>query len=142
MKHLLALLILFLSASAHAGELEFFAGANSTTYDDASSANTWGISLRAQYNFAHEDSGWFVGLNAPGIGLFASQLRGGYLLRSHGDFYWEGGLAGGYSSIFGPEGELIVGFGYHVTQKVFFDFPVTVGTATPLAFFPFIGIEF
>jgi len=141
----LALLLLttltMTTATAQAGELEIYAGANSTTYDNASDANTWGIGLRVQYNLTSEDNTWFANLNAPGISLVAGQVHAGYLWRSKGDFFWEGGLAAGYSLIYGPDGTLIGGIGYHVTQGFFFDFPIYAGT-TGISLLPYFGFEF
>jgi hypothetical protein len=137
---LLLLVVLLSVGAARAGELEGFMGLNSTSYDNSSDANTWGASLRLQYNFTPEDSSWILNMNAPGISLLASQLRGGYLWRSHGDFFWEGGLSIGYGLIFGADFTLTGGFGYRVTKRFFFDFPAYLGST--LAVYPMFGLEF
>ena len=136
----LILIVLLLPWNASAGEFQFYGGANSTTYDEVSEADTWGVSLRAQYNFGGAESGWFANIFAPGQSLFASELSGGYLWKSSGDLYFEGGLGGGYSRIWGPLPVLIAGMGYRVSQTVYFDFPIMYSSA--LVFMPYIGISF
>ena len=139
---LIVLAILFALPLAHGSELEIFAGANSTTYDDAPDANTWGVSLRAQYNFTSNGDTWMVNINAPGGSLFASTFSAGYLLRSTGNLFWESGLAGGYNRIFGPQVEVILGMGYRVTPDFFIDFPVVLGSSTGVLFSPYLGFQF
>jgi len=132
---------LFLSpAPVFAGEAQFFAGANSTTYGDAPDANTWGVSLRAQYNFSNAGSGWIASLYAPGLGLMSSELGLGYVWKSQGELYFEGGLGAAYSRIWGPSPLLVAGAGYRVSPAVFFDFPVIFTSS--LIFMPSIGIAF
>jgi hypothetical protein len=141
LQKIFVLALMFFSLSAKASELEFFAGANSTTYDDSSDANTWGVGLRLQYNLTQNDNTWLINLNAPGISIIAGQVHVGYIWRSHGDWFWQGGLAAGYGLIFGADATLIAGFGYHVTQRFFFDFPAYAGTSA-LAFLPMFGFDF
>ena len=134
------ILVILESSAALGSELEAFGGLNSTTYDNSSSANTWGASLRMQYNFSPQEDGWVLNLNAPGISLLAGQLHFGYLWRTRGDFFLEGGAAVGYGAIFGADVALIAGFGYHVTRKCFFDFPASLGS-TAISFYPMLGFE-
>ncbi|MGE3758078.1 MAG: hypothetical protein AB7H97_09990 [Pseudobdellovibrionaceae bacterium] len=125
---------------ASAGELELYGGVNKTTYDDASDANTWGMTVRAQYNFRAADSSWFVNLYSPGLGPGASELGAGYMWKSQGELFFEGGLGAGYSAIRGPFPVAILGMGYRVTQTVFFDLPIMYTTA--LVCLPYIGFTF
>jgi hypothetical protein len=143
MVRILIFLTIFLSSFvSHAGELEIFAGANSTEYDDVHEANSWGISLRTQYNFSRDASTFMVNINAPGDSLLNGIFSFGYLLRTSGSFFWEAGPAIGYSAIYGPQGELIVGIGYHVTQDFFLDLPVVLGTSTGILLSPYLGFQF
>ena len=142
MRFLICFISFFLfTLAAGGGELETFAGVNSTTYDNSSDANTWGASLRLQYNFSPEENSWIVNLNAPGISLLASQLGAGYLWRTHGDAFWEAGIMVGYGAIFGANLTFIGGFGYRVTKRFFFDFPGYIGSSG-LALYPMFGFEF
>lgn len=128
-------------AESWAGELELFGGANRTTYDDASDANTTGLTLRMQYNFSPVDNTWFINMYAPGLGLLASDVSAGYLWRTLGDFYFEGGVGAGYSRIRGPNPVVVLGAGYRASQTVFFDFPLSFfGPA--MVWSPYIGISF
>lgn len=133
-------LFTFISLSANAGELELYGGANSTTYDDASDANTWGVSLRMQYNFKRADDTWFLNWYAPGLGPLASEIAAGYAWKTQGDFFLEGGIGGSYSLIWGPFPLVVAGFGYRISQNVFFDFPIMLGNA--LVWMPYLGISF
>lgn len=137
---ILVSILLLVPNLASAGELQLYGGANSTTYDESSDANTWGITMRAQYNFSHADSGWIINLNAPGVGIGASELAFGYEWKSAGSFYVEGGLGAGYSRIWGPFPMVIAGFGYRVSQNMFFDFPVMYTSG--LSWMPYIGFSF
>lgn len=134
-------LLVVISSAAFAGELELFGGANRTTYDDASDANTSGLTMRLQYNFTRDEDTWFINMYAPGLGILASDLSAGYLWRTHGDFYFEGGVGAGYSRIRGPNPVLIAGMGYRASQTVFFDLPLML-FGSGLVWMPYIGISF
>ncbi len=136
----LLLILIWSSAAASAGELEIFGGANSTTYDETKDANTYGVSLRLQYNFSVADSGWIVNLNAPGLGPLASELSAGYVWKSAGDFYFEGGVGAGYSKIRGPNPMVVAGVGYRVSPNFFFDFPIRY--LYSLTWMPYLGFTF
>lgn len=142
MKRILCMtvLLIFLGRTAMGGDLQLNAGATSTTYDDAPDANSWGVSVRAQYNFTSNGSSWMVNYYGPAISAFAGELSGGYLLKSSGDFYLEGGLGASYSTIRGPGPLIVAGFGVKVGNSVYLDFPVTLTYALVLV--PYIGISF
>jgi hypothetical protein len=137
---LLALALTIVPAAAFAGDWQFSAGANSTTYDDVPDANSWGVTLRLQYNFSHQSDGWLINLNAPGISLLAGEIAAGYEWKSQGDWYWEGGVGAGYGSIHGPIPLLIAGAGYKVTPNFYLDFPLMF-TST-LTWMPYLGFSF
>lgn len=139
-KVLLLFTLLSLSTAAWAGELEVYGGANSTTYDDVPDANTWGVTMRLQYNFQRADDSWFINVNAPGISPAASEVGFGYEWKTGGDFFFEGGVGAGYGRIFGPFPILILGAGYRISQDVFFDMPIMLTSV--LMWMPYIGISF
>lgn len=127
-------------ALVFAGEFQFYGGANSTKYDEVSDADTWGVSLRAQYNFSNAASGWIINLFAPGQSLLASEISAGYLWKSTSELYFEGGVGAAYSRIWGPAPLLIAGMGYRVSPTVFFDLPIMFTSS--LMIMPYIGVTF
>lgn len=126
---------------AQAFELEFFAGARSTTYEDASDANTSGVSLRTKFNFYQNHRGVFLNVNARGISLLASDFLIGYAWRSSGSFFLEGGPGFFYSPIYGSGVGLLGSIGYRLTSATFISAPLVIGNSG-IFWTPQIGVTF
>ena len=136
----LVVALLLSSIDANAGELQFTAGASSTSYDGVPEANTWGLSVRIQYNFSVADSGWIMNYFGPAENISVGELASGYLWKSSGPFYFEGGLGGAYSRIWGIRPMAVAGVGYRISQTVFIDLPVML--TSNLTILPYIGMTF
>jgi hypothetical protein len=133
--------ILFISIFANAWELEGFAGATSTTYDDVKEANSSGASARAKINFYSQDRGIFMNINGRGISLFASELMLGYGWRTNSAWFFEGGVGGAVSAIYGTNIGFIAGSGYKLTSNLFVNFPIVIG-GSGIYWSPYIGYSF
>ncbi|MBC7741500.1 MAG: hypothetical protein H7061_04845 [Bdellovibrionaceae bacterium] len=135
-------ILILLSASINviAKEIQFIAGASSTSYDDASEANTSGLSLRMQYNFSNAASGWILNFNGPAESFFVGELASGYLWKSNGPLFCGGGGGLAYSRIWGLNPMLTVSIGYRINQNVFVDLPLML--TSNLTINPYIGITF
>lgn len=139
---ILILTLLIFSSHTKAFELEGFAGANSTTFDNVSEANTYGISARAKLNFYSDNSGVFVNINARGQSLMRSGFVVGYAWRGAGDWFWEAGAGGSYSVIFGPGLGVLFGTGFRITPNLFINFPIIASIPSNIFWSPYIGYEF
>lgn len=143
MKNIFLLILTVLCATANAFEIEGFAGANSTTYDDVSEANSSGVTARTKLNFyGSEDRGIFVNINARGKSVFLSELAVGYAWRTKGTWFFEGGAGLGYSAIFGSGLALMGGTGYRVSSKLFVNFPIIANLSGTIFWSPYIGYSF
>lgn len=140
-KYFCFLFFIFHLNTATAWELEGFAGAQSTSYDDVKEANTTGISARAKINFYTQNKGVFVNMNARGISLLATEMLAGYAWRSSGAWFFEGGAGGSFSSIYGTNLGLLGGTGYRVSNKLFINFPVIIA-GSGIYWSPYIGYSF
>lgn len=141
-------IVIFLSAmvllapAARAFEVEGFAGANSTSYDKVSDANTYGVSLRTKLNFyGTTNHGFFVSINARGESLLAADTLTGYAFRSSGTWFVEAGAGYSLSAIFGSGAGFLLGTGAWLNKRVFVNFPIMYGT-TGVFWSPYIGIAF
>lgn len=143
MKFVLPLLLFFLSTSnALAFDLELFAGANTTTFDDAKDANSYGISVRTKLDFyGKANRGFFVNINAKGVSLLTADTLTGYAIRSSGPWFFEGGAGLGFSTIFGSGLGVLAGTGYNVTSTVFVNFPIIL-TNNGVFWSPYLGYKF
>lgn len=137
---LFILILLLSSANVQAGEFQFMAGASSTTYDDVPEANTSGFTARMQYNFSSAGSGWILNYYGAAETFLVGELASGYVWKSSGPLYFEGGGGLAYSRIWGPRPMFLVGAGYRISQTVFVDLPVML--TSNLTIMPYIGITF
>lgn len=142
MKKIFCLFILFFHFSAvYAWELEGFAGAQSTTYDDVAEASSSGISARAKINFYTQNKGVFINLNDRGLSVLASELFVGYGWRTSGTWFFEGGAGGSISAIYGTNIGLLAGSGYRLSNNLFINFPIIVA-GSGIYWSPYIGYSF
>ena len=142
MKKYLSLLVIFFQISvASAWELEGFAGAQATNYDNVEEANTTGISARAKINFYTQNKGVFINMNARGISLLATEMLAGYAWRTSSPWFFEGGGGVSVSSIYGTNLGLLAGTGYRVSNNLFVNFPVIVA-GSGVYWSPYIGYSF
>lgn len=142
MKKLICVFILFFHATVtSAWELEGFAGAQTTSYDDIEEANTTGISARAKVNFYTQNKGVFANLNARGISPIAGDLLVGYGWRTSGTWFFEGGVGGSVSAIYGANIGALAGTGYRVSNNLFINFPVII-SGPGIFWSPYIGYSF
>lgn len=137
---LFLLIPLLISANLHAGEFQFTAGASSTKYDDVPEANTWGLSARMQYNFSPGTSGWILNYYGPAENFSVGELASGYVWKSSGPLYYQGGGGIAYSRIWGIRPMVLVGAGYRISPTVFIDLPLIL--ASNLTLIPYIGLSF
>jgi hypothetical protein len=146
MNRLFAILFLFacVAETTFATELEAFAGANYTTYDDVEEANSYGVSARAKVNFYDNDKGWFANMNWRGSSILDGDLLVGYGLRSRGSWFFEAGGGVAYARIWGPGFGVLVGTGVSITSNLFISFPIIYrgGGASFLFWSPYIGYKF
>lgn len=142
MKKIFFILVLFFHlTSAQAWELEGFAGAQSTTYDDVAEANSTGVAARAKINFYTQNKGLFVNLNARGISLLAGEFLAGYGWRTSGTWYFEGGIGGSLSAIYGTNVGALAGTGYRVSNNLFVNFPIIIA-GSGIYWSPYVGYSF
>lgn len=142
MKFLIYICILFFHVTlTHAWELEGFAGAQSTTYDDVEEANSAGLSARTKINFYTQNKGMFVNLNSRGISLIAADLMVGYGWRTSDSWFFEAGLGGSISAIYGTNIGALVGTGYRFSNSLFINFPVII-SGPGIFWSPYIGYSF
>ena len=132
---------IFHLTSAYAWELEGFAGAQATAYDDVEEANSSGISARAKINFYTQNKGVFLNLNDRGISLYASELMVGYGWRTSGPWFFEGGAGGSISAIYGTNIVLLAGTGYRLSNNLFLNFPIILA-GSGIYWSPYIGYTF
>ena len=145
MLKLIFLILVFASPkAANAFELEAFAGANSTTYDDAPEAKTYGVSVRTKMNFYSDNSGVFTNLNCRGQSFFVCDAMVGYGWRSSGDWFWEIGPGFMYSAIYGPAVSFLAGTGFRITSNFFVNFPIiaNMGANNFIFWSPYLGFQF
>jgi hypothetical protein len=134
------ILFIFFTPLAFCGEFQFNAAATSVTYDDVPEAKSSGLTLRSQYNFNSGASGFIINYYGSAITALAGELSSGYLWKSSGSVFFEGGLGLSYSAVRGPGPLVIAGIGYKVSQSVYIDLPVILTYA--IAIVPYIGITF
>lgn len=146
MKRIRLIFIFFamaLPAGAGAFEVEGYAAANSTTYDNVPEASTSGLSLRTKMNFYGGDNrGVFVNVNARGISLLASDILVGYAWRTSGDWFFEIGPGFATSAIFGSGLGVMAGTGVRLNPKWFVNFPIVLSTSGAIFWSPYIGYVF
>lgn len=142
MKILVCIFILFFNlVSVHAWELEGYAGAQSTSYDNVEEANSSGVSARAKINFYTQNKGVFVNLNGRGLSLLAAELMVGYGWRTSNAWFFEAGAGGAISAIYGTNIGLLAGTGYRVTSNLFINFPAIL-SGPGLYWSPYISYSF
>lgn len=135
------LLLLITSLHANAWELEGYAGAQSTSYDDVSEANSSGVAARAKINFYTQNKGVFVNMNSRGVSLLASDLIVGYGWRTNSTWFFEAGLGGSVSAIYGNNIAALAGSGYRLSNNLFINFPVVIA-GSGIFWSPYIGYSF
>jgi hypothetical protein len=142
MKKLICFVLIFFQVlSASAWELEGFAGAQATSYDDVSEANSSGVAARAKINFYTQNRGVFTNVNARGISLLTADLIVGYGWRTSGTLFLEVGAGGSVSSIYGTNVALLAGSGYRLSNNLFVNFPVVLA-GSGIFWSPYIGYSF
>lgn len=142
MKKFIGFFILFFHLThSYAWELEAYAGAQYTNYDDVEEANSSGVAARAKINFYTQNRGMFVNLNGRGISPLTSDFIAGYAWRSSGAWFFEGGVGGSISSIYGKNVAALAGSGYRLSNNLFINFPIILA-GSGIYWSPYIGYSF
>lgn len=142
----LTLLLIFFSTRLPAFEIEGITGVNVTTYDEASDANSYGLSVVAKMNFygSSNDSGVFSSFYCPANHVLLCNVTVGYGWKSSGTWFFEGGLGGAYHAGFGAGGVGFISPGVRFSANAYLSFPIILqlGGMQSLMWLPFFGYTF
>lgn len=138
---IIILIILLQTPLSIAGEIEFMAGAGSTTYDETPEANTSGLTTHLKYNFRRAESGWMLNYFGSGASFFVGEFGGGYVWKTRGEWFFESGLGASYSRIWGFGPLVLVGTGYRVSPVTFFNLSI-IANSSAVRVIPYIGKSF
>lgn len=142
---LLLILLTFYSLDGVAAhEIEGFAGAQYTSFDDFSDYNNYGISAQLKYNWysTSSNSGYFAAAYLDGVSILVGDFILGYGWRWGRDYFFETGPVLAYHAIFGPGYGGLISFGFRIGTSTFFSFPCVLRLPGYFRGGPMIGFSF
>lgn len=130
-------------AEARRNELEFTAAASTTTYEDSSDYNEFGITARFKYNRMGDASGWRMGYFLSGDlkrSILGGTYTAGIAFRDGSSTWFEVGAGPVFSILSGftPGGHIAIGT--KLSSQWFVTLPVYYRGQVDIT--PFVGYQF
>ncbi|MBL7715540.1 MAG: hypothetical protein JNL01_08740 [Bdellovibrionales bacterium] len=128
------------STSTFAGDLQGTLAGSYQKLEGTSSS--FGMSARLRYMFTKKSNSIFIQANFPTGSLTTLDSVAGYVFRTQGNYFWEGGGGLRFSPFWGTGIALLAGFGAELSGNWYISIPILYKVGFSIEYTPNIGYRF